>query len=112
MKKVQKSMLDKLASVSKFAAVKAAGSISCAGFHQPKEPKALQNPIVSMMKLYELVGLRHGCNAESVEHLIRYAIESAYTKNKMNHYFPEVYGRPSNSMAIRQAAEFVRTSET
>lgn len=53
---------------------------------------AVQNPIVSMMKLYELVGLRHGCNAESVEHLIRYAIESAYTKNKMNHYFPEVYG--------------------
>lgn len=47
-----------------------------------------------------------------MEHLIRYAIESAYTKNKMNHYFPEVYGRPSNSMAIRQAAEFVRTSET
>ena len=41
MKKVQKSMLDKLASVSKFAAVKAAGSVSCAGFHQPKEPKAL-----------------------------------------------------------------------
>lgn len=73
---------------------------------------AVQNPIVSMMKLYELFGLRHGCNAESVEHLIRYAIESAYTKNKMNHYFPEVYGRPSNSMAIRQAAEFVRTSET
>lgn len=73
---------------------------------------AVQNPIVSMMKLYELVGLRHGCNAESVEHLIRYAIESAYTKNKMNHYFPEVYGRPSNSMAIRQVAEFVRTSET
>ena len=28
---------------------------------------AVQNPIVSMMKLYELVGLRHGCNAESVE---------------------------------------------
>lgn len=41
--KIQKSMLDKLASVSKFAAVKAAGSVSCAGFHQPKEPKALQN---------------------------------------------------------------------
>lgn len=40
MKKIQKSMLDKLASVSKFAAVKAAGSVSCAGFHQPKE---LQN---------------------------------------------------------------------
>ena len=37
---------------------------------------AVQNPIVSMMKLYELVGLRHGCNAESVEHLIRYAIET------------------------------------
>ena len=26
---------------------------------------AVQNPIVSIMKLYELVGLRHGCNAES-----------------------------------------------
>ena len=47
MKKVQKSMLDKLASVSKFAAVKAAGSVSCAGFHQPKEPKALQNETFS-----------------------------------------------------------------
>ena len=43
MKKVQKSMLDKLASVSKFASVKAAGSVSCAGFHQLIEPKALQN---------------------------------------------------------------------
>ena len=60
---------------------------------------AVQNPIVSMMKLYELVGLRHGCNAESVEHLIRYAIESAYTKNKMNHYFPEVYGRRRGNLA-------------
>ena len=43
MKKVQKSMLDKLASVSKFAAVKAAGSTSFVSFHQPKEPKGLQN---------------------------------------------------------------------
>lgn len=43
MKKIQKSMLDKLASVSKFAAVKAAGATSCVSFHQPKEPKALQN---------------------------------------------------------------------
>ena len=41
---------------------------------------AVQNPIVSMMKLYELVGLRHGCNAESVEHLIRYAIERLHQK--------------------------------
>lgn len=43
MNKIQKSMLDKLASLSKFAAVKAAGAASCAGYHQPKEPKALQN---------------------------------------------------------------------
>ena len=43
MKKVQKSMLDKLASVSKFAAVKAAGTTSCVRFHQPKEPQAVTN---------------------------------------------------------------------
>ncbi|MBQ8515096.1 MAG: cyclic lactone autoinducer peptide [Ruminococcus sp.] len=43
MNKVQKVMLDKLAALGQFAAVKAAGSASCAGYHQPKEPKALKN---------------------------------------------------------------------
>lgn len=43
MNKFQKTILDKLAAVGKFAAVKAAGSASYAGYHQPKEPKALQN---------------------------------------------------------------------
>ena len=51
---------------------------------------AVQNPIVSMMKLYELVGLRHGCNAESVEHLIRYAIESAYTDSPGGGVCPDI----------------------
>ena len=49
---------------------------------------AVQNPIVSMMKLYELVGLRHGCNAESVEHLIRYAIERRLHQKQDEPLFP------------------------
>lgn len=43
MNKIQKTMLEKLAAASKFAAVKAAGSTSLVSFHQPKEPKALKN---------------------------------------------------------------------
>ncbi len=43
MKKIQKTMLDKLAAVSKFAAAKAAGSASLANYHQPKEPMAVKN---------------------------------------------------------------------
>ncbi len=43
MNKIQKSMLFKLASLSRFAALKASGAASCAGYHQPKEPKILQN---------------------------------------------------------------------
>lgn len=43
MNKAKKNILVKLASVSKFAAVKAAGSASAAGCYQPKEPKALKN---------------------------------------------------------------------
>ncbi len=45
MNKIQKNMLNKLAAISKFAAVKAAGSASIASYHQPKEPKALKNLI-------------------------------------------------------------------
>lgn len=43
MNKIQKMILKKISAIGKFAAVKAAGSASCAGYHQPKEPKALQN---------------------------------------------------------------------
>ena len=42
MEKMKKSILKKLASASKFAAVKAAGSTSCGGCHQPKEPEAVR----------------------------------------------------------------------
>ncbi len=42
MKKVQKSLLTKLASISKLAAVKAAGAVSAGNCHQPKEPEALK----------------------------------------------------------------------
>lgn len=37
MEKMKKSILKKLASASKFAAVKAAGSTSWGGCHQPKD---------------------------------------------------------------------------
>lgn len=43
MNKFQKTVLEKVAAIGKFAAVKAIGSASYAGYHQPKEPKALQN---------------------------------------------------------------------
>ncbi len=43
MKKIQKTMLEKLAALSKHAAVKAAGAASVASYHQPKEPQALKN---------------------------------------------------------------------
>jgi cyclic lactone autoinducer peptide len=43
MKEFKKAVMKKMASCGKFAAVKAAGSASCAGFHQPAEPKALKN---------------------------------------------------------------------
>lgn len=42
MNKIKKTFLEKLAACSKFAAVKAAGSTSAAGCHQPKEPEALK----------------------------------------------------------------------
>ena len=42
MNKIQKMVLKKLSAIGKFAAVKAAGSASCAGYHQPKEPEALK----------------------------------------------------------------------
>ena len=42
MEKMKKSILKKLASASKFAAVKAAGSTSGGGCHQPKEPEVVR----------------------------------------------------------------------
>lgn len=42
MSKVKSAMLKKLAACSKLAAVKAAGAVSCAGCHQPKEPEAVR----------------------------------------------------------------------
>ncbi|MDE6088104.1 MAG: cyclic lactone autoinducer peptide [Oscillospiraceae bacterium] len=43
MNHLKKKLLKNLASVSKWAAVKAAGNASCASMHQPKEPAALKN---------------------------------------------------------------------
>lgn len=42
MQKIKKAILKKVASASRFAAVKAAGATSCAGCHQPKEPEAVR----------------------------------------------------------------------
>ena len=43
MSKIQNAILKKIAGIGKSAAVKAAGTASWGGCHQPKEPKALQN---------------------------------------------------------------------
>ncbi len=42
MNKMKEAILKKVASASRFAAVKAAGATSCAGCHQPKEPEAVR----------------------------------------------------------------------
>lgn len=42
MQNMKKTILKKLASASRFAAVKAAGATSAAGCHQPKEPEAVR----------------------------------------------------------------------
>lgn len=42
MQKIKEAILKKVASASRFAAVKAAGATSCAGCHQPKEPEAVR----------------------------------------------------------------------
>lgn len=42
MNKLQKNVLGKIASIGKTAAIKAAGTTSWAGCHQPKEPKCLK----------------------------------------------------------------------
>ena len=40
MNKIKNAFLKRIAACSKLAAVKAAGAVSCAGCHQPKEPEA------------------------------------------------------------------------
>lgn len=42
MQKIKESILRRVAAASRFAAVKAAGSTSAAGCHQPKEPEAVR----------------------------------------------------------------------
>lgn len=42
MQKIKEAILKKVAAASRFAAVKAAGSTSAAGCHQPKEPEAVR----------------------------------------------------------------------
>lgn len=42
MNKMKEKVLKKVASASRFAAVKAAGATSAAGCHQPKEPEAVR----------------------------------------------------------------------
>ncbi len=43
MKSVKKAILNVLAKAGMSSAVNAAGSASAYGYHQPKEPKSLQN---------------------------------------------------------------------
>ena len=51
---------------------------------------------------------KHNKSAASIEHTIRYAIEITYDKNKLNHFFPHSFGRPSNSEVIWTIAENVK----
>ena len=50
----------------------------------------------------------HNKSVASIEHTIRYAIEITYDKNKLNHFFPHSFGRPSNSEVIWTIAENVK----
>lgn len=68
----------------------------------------LQSPTLSVMQIYEQIAESHNCKAASIEHTIRYAIEQAYTQNRLNHSFPDLYGKPFNSEVIWQIAEFVK----
>ena len=65
MEKMKNTILKKLASASKFAAVKAAGSTSWGGCHQPKEPgssKKASQVLIDRRKIYRQQ-LRECCHS-------------------------------------------------
>ena len=69
---------------------------------------ALQDSSIFVMEMYQAIAEKHNKSAASIEHTIRYAIEITYDKNKLNHFFPHSFGRPSNSEVIWTIAENVK----
>ena len=58
---------------------------------------ALQDSSIFVMQMYQTIAEKHNKSVASIEHTTRYAIEITYDKNKLNHFFPQSFGRPSNS---------------
>lgn len=79
------------------------------GYHYLKEAVALvlQNLTISAMQIYQTIAKNYNIKPTSIERPIRYAIEIAYDKDKLNHRFSNSFGRPSNSEVIWTIAESV-----
>ncbi len=83
------------------------------GYYYLKEAVALvlQTPTISAMQIYQTIAKYHNIKPASIERPIRYAIEVAYDRNKLNHKFPNCFGQPSNSEVIWTIAESVTLSD-
>lgn len=69
---------------------------------------AIQNPSVFVMQIYQTIAEKYDKSAASIEHTMRYAIEITYDKNRLRHFFPYSFGRPSNSEVIWTVVENVK----
>lgn len=81
------------------------------GYHYLKEAVALamQSPTSSAKQIYQTIAKHHNIKSTSVERPIRYAIEIAYDRTRLNHVFPKTLGCPSNSEVIWTIAENTAT---
>lgn len=69
---------------------------------------ALRSPQMPVMQIYQMLGKQYDRSAVSIERTLRYAIEIAYDKTKLNGFFPNSGGKPSNSEVIWTIAEEIR----
>lgn len=85
-------------------------SMHLKGGHYTEEAVALalQNPSIFVMEIYQTIAEKHNKSTANIEHTIRYAIEITYDKNRLNHFFPQSFGCPSNSEVIWTVAETVK----
>ncbi len=71
---------------------------------------ALEDPDISTMKLYQIIGEAHGKKPASIDRSMRYAIQESYERCQLNHFFhPHV--KPTNSEVIFTVADFIRMSK-
>lgn len=82
------------------------------GYHYLKEAVALalQTPTIPITQIYQTIANHHNIKPANVDRPIRYAIEIAYGRNKLNHKFRNCFGQPSNSEVIWTIAENVTQS--